>query len=269
VVVFSEECRKYSMRELEEAIEEDDPECLARLIGPVGLGAIDERGFTLLQRSCFAQSPRCVRFLLEAGADPNTQVDDGYTALHIAAMSRAGDVAEEIRALLEHHADPGVRLRPGSVGGMVRDWTPLMLASAEGRARSVEILAGVGLGVDAVDRDGMTALMLAASQDYEAEDKVHALLTSGASAGLRSSGGWSALDYAVGHALHMSEGHTDPASRVWVSGIKQTIDGFLQASSRGQDKPDLDETLQNGHSGRLRVIELLRRGLPHGRRAPV
>jgi ankyrin repeat protein len=103
--------------------------------------------------------------LLEAGADPNWPVADGFPPL-IAALSRsqatAGatvrtDVHELVATLLAAGADVGQR--------GVNDYTPLHLAAAQGDLRAVDILLAAGADPDEITSidDLETPLEVAAS----------------------------------------------------------------------------------------------------------
>ena len=81
-----------------------------------------------------------VRFLLEHGADPNVEVDDGYTCLLTAIESDANEstriVAELIRAGADIHGT-------GTSG-----YTPLHMAAARGQAEKARLLIDAGADVD-------------------------------------------------------------------------------------------------------------------------
>jgi uncharacterized protein len=104
-----------------------------------------------------------IRTLLEAGADPNAPVDDGFPPL-IAALScsrevpganRRTDVDEIIRLLLSFGADPN--------GRGINDYTPLHMAVAERSLRAVHTLLQAGADPDLRTRidDCETALEMA------------------------------------------------------------------------------------------------------------
>ncbi len=81
-----------------------------------------------------------VRFLLKHGADPNVEVDDGYTCLLSAIESDADEstsmVAELIRAGTDIHA-------MGTNG-----WTPLHMAAARGQVEKARLLIDAGADVN-------------------------------------------------------------------------------------------------------------------------
>lgn len=85
-----------------------------------------------------------IRQLLEAGADPNTPVGDGFPPL-IAAISTArvmagvqtrADVDDVIRLLLEFGADPNQR--------GINDYTALHMAVSERQVSAARLLIGAG-----------------------------------------------------------------------------------------------------------------------------
>lgn len=81
-----------------------------------------------------------VRFLIKHGADPNVEVDDGYTCLLTAIESDADEspliVAELIRAGADIHA-------LGTNG-----WTPLHMAAARGQVEKARLLIDAGADVN-------------------------------------------------------------------------------------------------------------------------
>jgi len=109
------------------------------------------------------------KFLLQAGADPNT-AGAGYTALHVAATR--GD-ADLVQALLDHGADVNARQMKGSPTKRVASGhsldhrtigaTPFILAARSGRMEVMKLLAAKGADLSLQTEDGRNALMVVAS----------------------------------------------------------------------------------------------------------
>jgi ankyrin repeat protein len=81
-----------------------------------------------LQTAAFVQDAELGRILLDAGADPNSTAEGGFTALHSAAQN--GDLAMA-RLLLERGADWNIE---------VRGKRPVDLAEEAGASEVVEVL---------------------------------------------------------------------------------------------------------------------------------
>jgi len=94
-----------------------------------------------------------VRTLLKDGADVNTAMGDGMTALHYAAARHDVDLA---KLLLYAGANVKATTR---IGG----YTPLLIASRDGDAPMIDALIGGGADANSATVNGATALMLASS----------------------------------------------------------------------------------------------------------
>ena len=98
---------------------------------------------------------QAVKALLAAGAKPDVQVMNGYTALMWAASK--GNL-ELVKILLAHQADPNA-VADGNI-------TVLMLATLSGNADVVKLLLGTHVDYDAQRNDGFTALAIAANAGH-------------------------------------------------------------------------------------------------------
>jgi ankyrin repeat protein len=115
---------------------------LASVFIPEELDAVLPTGETLLQLAVEARYPAFLRWLLEAGADPNRVNAAGDTPL---IVSCRGDFAVETGILLEFGADPNYRT-PGG-------WTALRCAAKDRNYAAVRILLAKGATIPETNLD--------------------------------------------------------------------------------------------------------------------
>ena len=108
--------------------------------------AANRYGVTPLSLACTNGNGAMVELLLKAGADPNTALPGGETALMTAA--RTGKV-DAVKALLAHGADVNAKESR-------RGQTALMWAAAEGNVEVVEALLKAGADLHARLDSGFT-----------------------------------------------------------------------------------------------------------------
>ena len=129
-----------------------------------------------------------VRALLKDGADVNTAMGDGMTALHYAAARHDVDLA---KMLLYAGANVKATTR---IGG----YTPLLIASRDGDAAMIDALIGAGADANSATSNGATALMLASAAG--GADAVRTLLARGANVNAKESvKGETALTFAAAY----------------------------------------------------------------------
>ena len=113
-------------------------------------------GITWLMWAASEGETEMVKFLLYRGADVNTKDAFGKTAL----MRAAWEVHTEIvKLLLDKGADVGLKLDDGI--------TALMVAAIKGDTGIVKLLLDKGADVNAKDEFGLTALTRAAAEGHE------------------------------------------------------------------------------------------------------
>ena len=147
---------------------------------PLAAGDIDEAFGAALERGEHSDAVG----LLHAGADPNTRLNYGKTALMAAAKAGAFDLAHR---LLEHGADVDARNDNGG--------TALMFAAIPGHVDTMALLIDYGADVNAIAHFNWTALMVAASKGHG--DSVRLLLRNGADPNVQDTYGWTPLMRAV------------------------------------------------------------------------
>jgi ankyrin repeat protein len=116
-----------------------------------------------------------VRALLKDGADVNTALGDGMTALHYATARHDVEMA---KILLYAGANVKATTR---IGG----YTPLLIASRDGDAPMIETLVAAGADANSATTNGTTALMLASAAGRV--DAVKTLIAKGAAVNAKES----------------------------------------------------------------------------------
>jgi uncharacterized protein len=293
------------------AVESDNLE-MTRLLLQAGASAkaANRYGVTPLQLAAVNGNAAVMRMLLDAGADPNAVLPEGETVLMSAArtgsaeaitvlLDKGANVDERehwygesalMWAAAENHAD-AVRIliargapvdsrsalqkysrRAGQSILPLGNWTPLMYAARENALNSGRALVKAGAGMNLVDPDGATALVIAIiNAHYEFAAM---LLEAGADPNVvDNEAGMGALYAAVDmHRLAIGHGRPNPRP----AGLMTSVDIVKALLSHGADpnrrlkKPILqrhhtagDSTLGDGATPFLRAaksgdIEMMR-----------
>ncbi|HEY5809353.1 MAG TPA: ankyrin repeat domain-containing protein [Povalibacter sp.] len=195
----------------------------------VGVNENLGQGRTPLITAVIMTRPEAVKTLLERGANPNLQADDGGTGNALTAAFFAGNGS----ALLgwEDHPDPSKSAAALEV---------LRLIAA--RHPDFNFLARRAM-------TQMTALMMAA--EMGAVDAVKVLLDAGASPNFANGGKYTALDYAVDRAPVMT--HNSAADRVEV--VRLLLAAGAQTQRKGAD--GLSPVDRARRSGNQAVVSML------------
>jgi hypothetical protein len=132
-----------------DALERADPGAVMQRVreDPAYLSSRDVVGHTPLLTAVAFNDTDLVEFLLCHGADPNVDVDDGYTALLLAIESEDPASVDIVSRLIAAGADVH---RPG-----INGWTPLHMAAARGQLEKARLLLDAGARVD--QRKGIDA----------------------------------------------------------------------------------------------------------------
>jgi len=162
-----------------------DRNCMEPWTSEIPEPELPKRLSLALLRAAFRGEPVCIQQLIRAGADINSRLPDGTTALGLAA--RQGQL-EVVRALLAIGADidlanhAGVTALTAAAGNgqdatvsellqagadvrqvTIRGWSALHHAVAGCHLGPAELLLAKGVDVDGADHFGNTALLLAAA----------------------------------------------------------------------------------------------------------
>ncbi|QWF19049.1 ankyrin repeat domain-containing protein [Lysobacter capsici] len=137
---------------LADAVRNGDAAEIRRQLQSVAPDTPGADGSTLLMLAIAQGHTDSARALLEGGADPNRAGPDGKTPVHLAAFA---DDPELLRTVLAHGGKPDVR-------NTQTDATPLESALLGGNPTQLQILLDAGADPNQADRNGDTALHVAA-----------------------------------------------------------------------------------------------------------
>src|SRR5688572_21607268 len=253
------------------AVEADDLEITRLLLrAGADAKRANRYGITPLHLAAMNGNAALIRDLLDAGADPNAVLPEGETVLMTAArtgsaksvellLDRGADVDARDRwygesalmwAAAQNHADAvgilitrGARVdsrsslqkvtnrRAGQNILSLGDWTPLMYAARENSIDAGRILVKSGAGLNLVDPDGATALVIAIiNAHYEFASM---LVDAGANPDVvDNEAGMGALYAAVDvHRLAVGHGRPNPKP----VGLMSAVDLVKQMLERGAD----------------------------------
>ena len=150
----------------------------------VDVEAAQVDGTTALHWVAYGGDVELAELLLDAGADPDAVNRNGSTPLALACANASPTV---VARLLDAGANPG--LAPTGE-------PPILTCARTGRVAAVRALLAHGADIDAVDAwRGQTPLMWAAAENHV--PVMHVLLEAGAAVDAPSSGGFTALMFAV------------------------------------------------------------------------
>ncbi|NXC86658.1 MIB2 ligase, partial [Cercotrichas coryphoeus] len=114
------------------------------------------QGFNLLHYSALKGNKLAIKKILARARQlVDSKKEDGFTALHLAALNNHMEVAEILIKEVRNHSKPPSR-KPNN-----RNQSPLHLAVIQGHVGMVQLLVSQGSDVNAEDEDGDTAMHIA------------------------------------------------------------------------------------------------------------
>ena len=164
---------------------DDRAKCADALIRVgAGINSVTADGSTPLMLAAAAGKEKSLARLVTRGALVTARDHSGQTALHRASTPRCVSLLlehKEHKALLTVHGDD--------------DLTPLLKFAADGQVELLKTMIDQEVNVKSVNRLGETALYMAAK--YNHVDCIQLLLKHGATIGMKTHEGWTALGMAV------------------------------------------------------------------------
>jgi ankyrin repeat protein len=195
-----------------------------------------DTGNNPLLRSVRAKSPGCVRLLLQHGANVQARSALGFTALHYAAYYQ--DDEAHLKMLLDFGAQIDEKDGYG--------WTPLSCTAEYDHMRSASILLECGASPDLPDKSGWSPIMRAIRSN--SHRVLRLLLDKGAD--------YSSLSFRLQTVLHFAAAYGDVDTIVLLTDIKmrkittnmKDVNGHTAAEiflSRGSSSCDLVNAFTN------------------------
>jgi ankyrin repeat protein len=155
-------------------------------------------GWTLLHEVAVKGKLEIVRLLLDYGAYPNAENDEGETPLHLVLRSRQYDRSQErrvsiVRQLLVSGVDVNARQKDG--------WTSLHWAAFTGRVEVAQVLFDHGANAKLETEGGETALHTVSRGEFDSQEQgvstARLLLERGVDVNAREKYGRTSLHYAA------------------------------------------------------------------------
>lgn len=141
-----------------------DLEKLDELVGKgVDVNKTGKDNMTPLLFSMWAKNKKGFKRLLEHGADPNIQIDDGDSVTSLSALSV--DDSDWLKMVLEHGADVDLVDTRDDIE-FFRNRTPIFSAVRSGNITNLRMLIDAGADLDHQDASGSTAAMIAAGRRW-------------------------------------------------------------------------------------------------------
>jgi ankyrin repeat protein len=199
-------------------------------------------GNSPLLRSVRAQSPSCIKLLLDHGADVQWKSDLGFTALHYAAYYKDDE------AYLLPLLDAGARVNEEDKYG----WTALAATAEYDHVKSAKVLLQRNAAVESRDKNGWTPLLRAVASN--SHGVLELLLEAGAD--------YRALTYRGETVLHFAASKGDCETlRILAGTPMQGID-INATDHRGQRAVDLLETRASPSGQLVEMFSSIAQG-PH------
>lgn len=226
--------------------------------GEAVVDASDHKGWTAAMHGAAHGHVKIVQYLLDHGADVTTAGEDGATLLMLLTDSSAkmrktdADLLPLVGLLLDKGADPtysggkkrsalSIAKAASSFGRIVDLMLQYVLHAAawQNELESLELAINEGAVVDAKDKAGRTALMLAADEDHAQVARV--LIDNGATLDAKDSDGRTALMYA--------------AARGQMDVVEILVDEGAELDAKDSDRRTaLMRAAENGQMGVVRFL---------------
>ena len=132
------------------------------------VNSVNGRGRTALLLGCLYRQTDSIMALLEAGAYPAIDDDEGFSCIHAAVDGRCSN--ETIQALIDHGAHIDAKRKDGT--------NALLRACTTGHSDSVNFLLGAGADVNIVKVNGNTCLREAVCGECSSET-LHTIIAQG------------------------------------------------------------------------------------------
>jgi len=133
------------------AIRKDNTQQIADLINnnnSINVNATGNHGMTLLGWACAHRSPKSVEKLLELNADPNLEIIDGDSKIHLVAITASGVNDKVFELLLDYNGNPNGRM----------DGAPTIFKTIYARRLDrLKLLVKKGADIDIIDQQTYTS----------------------------------------------------------------------------------------------------------------